>query len=325
MIKIKIGLSVLTLIVIVFGAYVRLTDAGLGCPDWPGCYGKLIPNASGSEEIFDNSFDLGKAWREMIHRYLAGLLGLGIFGVVFHTLRQKRKRGFPVLEISLIPLVLIQSILGMFTVTLLLKPLVVTLHLMGGLIILSILWWSLLEDLARGQYVDSPRSLKIFGLLGFLVLIIQIFLGGWTSTNYAALACTDFPTCQGMLFPSMHWREAFTLWRGIGMDYEYGVLDSGARATIHYMHRLWAFLSTGIILFLVVWSFVQGRLEIKWVSFFMGCALITQVVLGISNILLGLPLVVAVAHNGVAAILVLTMVTFLFLTVRCGSFQNGSR
>jgi len=173
--------------------------------------------------------------------------------------------------------------------------------------------------------VDGPRSLKIFGLLGFLALLIQIFLGGWTSTNYAALACTDFPTCQGTLFPSMRWREAFTLWRGIGIDYEYGVLDSGARTTIHYMHRLWALVSSGIILFLVALSLVRGRLEIKWVSFLMACTLITQVVLGISNVLFGLPLAAAVAHNGVAAILLLTMVTFLFLTVRGGSFQNGNR
>ena len=311
--RIKISLIILTLIVIVFGAYVRLTDAGLGCPDWPGCYGQLVPSGISGYEDADE-YDAGKAWREMIHRYLAGFLGIGIFGLALYSLRTCN--GFRSLELALVPLVVFQSILGMFTVTLLLKPLVVSLHLMGGLTILCVLWWSLLRDLdLKGSVIKQSGLLKRVGWLAFSALVVQIFLGGWTSTNYAALACTDFPTCHGSLMPPIHFREAFTLWRGLGINYEYGVLDSATRTTIHYVHRFWALVTVILAATFLVSSVLFGDRRLKISSSFVFVAISVQVGLGISNVLYGLPLGVAVAHNGGAAVLTLAMLTHLYLIV----------
>tara|TARA_B100000579_G_C22765810_1_gene821339 strand:+ start:164 stop:1129 length:966 start_codon:yes stop_codon:yes gene_type:complete len=312
-VRIKTFLILLTLTVIVFGAYVRLTDAGLGCPDWPGCYGKLVPSGSSGYEG-SGEYDSGKAWREMIHRYLAGFLGIGIFGLALHSLRVGN--GFRSLELTLLPLIVFQSILGMFTVTLLLKPLVVSLHLMGGLTILSVLWWSLLRDLGlKRSVIKKSGLLKKLGWLAFSALVVQIFLGGWTSTNYAALACTDFPTCQGSLMPPIHFREAFTLWRGLGIDYEYGVLDSATRTTIHYVHRFWALVTVALVANFLVVSILFGDRRLKLSSTLVFAAISAQVGLGISNVIYGLPLGVAVAHNGVAAILTLAMLTHLYLII----------
>ncbi len=312
-VRIKTFLLILTLIVIVFGAYVRLTDAGLGCPDWPGCYGKLVPSGVSGYEG-SGEYDSGKAWREMIHRYLAGFLGIGIFGLALYLLRSGRR--FRSLELVLVPLVVFQSILGMFTVTLLLKPLVVSLHLMGGLTILSVLWWSLLRDLnLKSSVIEKSGLLKKLGWLTFSALVVQIFLGGWTSTNYAALACTDFPTCHGSLMPPIHFREAFTLWRGLGIDYEYGVLDSATRTTIHYVHRLWALVTVVLVANFLAASVFFGDRRLKISSLLIFAAISTQVGLGISNVVYGLPLGVAVAHNGGAAVLTLVMLSHLYLIV----------
>ena len=312
-VRIKIFLIILTFIVIVFGAYVRLTDAGLGCPDWPGCYGKLVPSGISGYEG-SSEYDAGKAWREMIHRYLAGFLWIGIFGLALYSLRLGN--GFRSLELALVPLVVFQSILGMFTVTLLLKPLVVSLHLMGGLTILSVLWWSLLRDLdLKGSVLKRSGLLKIVGWLAFSALVVQIFLGGWTSTNYAALACTDFPTCHGSLMPPIHFREAFTLWRGLGIDYEYGVLDSATRTTIHYVHRFWALVTAVLVANFLVASAFFGDRRLKISSSLVFVVISVQVCLGISNVLYGLPLGVAVAHNGGAAALTLAMLTHLYLII----------
>ncbi len=312
-VKLKTFLLILTLIVIVFGAYVRLTDAGLGCPDWPGCYGKLVPSGVSGYEG-SGEYDSGKAWREMIHRYLAGFLGVGIFGLALYSLRSGSR--FRSLELVLVPLVVFQSILGMFTVTLLLKPLVVSLHLMGGLTILSVLWWSLLRDLdLRSSVIKKSGLLKKLGWLTFSALVVQIFLGGWTSTNYAALACTDFPTCHGSLMPPIHFREAFTLWRGLGIDYEYGVLDSATRTTIHYVHRFWALVTVVLVASFLTASVFFGDRRLKISSSLIFAAISTQVGLGISNVVYGLPLGVAVAHNGGAAVLTLVMLTHLYFIV----------
>ena len=227
------------------------------------------------------------------------------------------------MEIFLVPLVFLQSILGMFTVTLLLQPLVVTVHLLGGLTILSILWWSLLEELRIEINMETAKILKNIAFISFAALVMQIFLGGWTSTNYAALACTDFPTCQGTFLPKLELREAFTLWRGLGIDYEHGVLDSVARTTIHFVHRVWALVTSFLITTLFIISLILGSQLVKLVSFTVFIAMIVQVGLGISNVLFGLPLPVAVAHNGGAAVLVLTMLTYLFLITK-GVSRDGS-
>ena len=298
-VRIKISILALTLIVIVFGAYVRLTDAGLGCPDWPGCYGKLLTSGTSGYAEAD-VYDSGKAWREMIHRYLAGFLGIGILGLALYSFRQGK--GFRSLEFSLVPLVVLQSVLGMFTVTLLLQPLVVSTHLMGGLTILSVLWWSLLRDSGFTSLGTKKAGLlKKLGWFSFMVLVVQIFFGGWTSTNYAALACTDFPTCQGTFLPPMHFREAFTLWRGLGIDYEHGILDSATRTTIHFVHRVWALVTVVSIACFLIVSILFGDRRLKLSSLLVFLAMTTQVGLGISNILFGLPLAVAVAFTRTAS------------------------
>ena len=314
--------TILAFTVVLLGAYTRLSESGLGCPDWPGCYGSLIVDSAQPGIDSYEGFDVGKAWREMIHRYLAAILGLGIFGIALRSWCSKSSiRAFST-ETLLVPLVLFQAILGMFTVTWLLKPLVVTAHLLGGLAVLSLLWWSVLEELSERNVIDSPSSLKVLGCISFVVLFFQIFLGGWTSTNYAALACTDFPTCQGVWVPPANWQESFTLWRGLGRNYEYGILDSGARTAIHFTHRVWALVTTVILSLLVIWSLLYGRHEVKIAAIFVGLALIAQVTLGISNVLLGLPLTLAVAHNGGACVLLLAVITLLFLTVRDVSLRD---
>lgn len=303
-------LPLMAFIVITVGAYVRLTDAGLGCPDWPGCYGELVPSQQSTSAGADASPEFGKAWREMIHRYIAAGLGLGIvllFICSYGSSRRKRHTGLLGL---LVVLVIFQGLLGMWTVTLLLKPLVVTAHLFGGLATLALLWWHFLASFYPATVARYPRVPYVNLLI--LVLLGQIFLGGWTSTNYAALACTDFPTCHGVLWPDMNFQEAFVLWRGLGVNYEYGVLDSPARTAIHYSHRLWA-LVTAISLIFGSWMALQrGSRAVRKAAWCIITLLCAQLGLGISNVLFGLPLAVAVAHNGVAALLLLSVISLKY-------------
>ena len=207
-----IVLPVLAFVVVTKGAYVRLTDAGLGCPDWPGCYGTLlVPATEGDvahpEKLASRPLETGKAWREMIHRYLASGLGALILLLAGLAWRNRRERS-PAVPLLLVPLVMFQGLLGMWTVTLLLKPLVVALHLMGGFTVLALLWWNLLEThgVARQPLgAPLPPGLRGLAALGLCLVVFQAFLGGWTSTNYAALACTDFPRCHGQW-----WRDRWT-------------------------------------------------------------------------------------------------------------------
>ena len=317
-------LPVLALVVIVLGAYVRLSDAGLGCPDWPGCYGHVtVPSHDANIHLQDPDWharplEAGKAWREMIHRYLASTLGLGIVVLAAGSFRAARRRaaGVSPVVFLLVPLVMLQGLLGMWTVTLLLKPLVVSAHLLGGLATLSLLWWNLLG--VRGLAPVAATRAGLYGLarLAVLVLVLQIFLGGWTSANYAALACTDFPTCQGRWWPHTDFREAYVLWRGLGINYEFGVLDTPARTAIHVGHRLGALFASLVIgaTALLAWRSRQPRL--RRVASCILAALALQVSLGITNVLGGLPLPVAVAHNGIAAVLLLTLLTLVHSTRR---------
>ena len=221
----------LTLMVIVLGAYVRLSDAGLGCPDWPGCYGKLIVPEGSSSQIEainlvypERPFEKDKAWKEMLHRYLASILGFLILILTFLSWSKKQFSNIRLFSGILLALVIFQGILGMLTVTLLLKPIIVMLHLLGGLTILSLLYWQLLrEQSMKGVFVsEGNKKLRALVVIALVVLFCQISLGGWTSSNYAALACPDFPTCQGKWWPTMNFFEGFILWRELGVDYEGG-------------------------------------------------------------------------------------------------------
>ena len=318
----------LTLMVIVLGAYVRLSDAGLGCPDWPGCYGKLIvPEGSSSqiEEInlvyHERPFEKDKAWKEMFHRYLASILGFLILILTFLSWSKKQFSNIRLFSGILLALVIFQGILGMLTVTLLLKPIIVMLHLLGGLTILSLFYWKLLrEQSMRGVFVsEGNKKLRALVVIALVVLFCQISLGGWTSSNYAALACPDFPTCQGKWWPTMNFFEGFILWRELGVDYEGGTLDSAARTAIHMAHRIGAIITTIIIVYVGVRNIFSNSRYLKLTGIIVLMLLIAQILLGIANIKFHLPLSIAVAHNGVAALLLLSLVTLLH---HCVSDKN---
>lgn len=309
--------TVLTLVVVVMGAWVRLSDAGLGCPDWPGCYGQLTWPAQAEEVVKANAqfpdrpVETGKAWREMVHRYAAGLLGLLILGMAIVAWRRRREPEQPVaLPLLLLALVIFQALLGMWTVTLKLKPLVVMAHLLGGMATLSLLFW-----LALGRRRGGVRGLRVRRLVlaALAVVAMQIALGGWTSANYAALSCPDFPQCQGQWWPDTDFSEAFVLWRGIGPNYEFGVLDAPARNAIQMSHRLGAVAVTLVLLALAAGLFRSpgGRgLALGTLAL-----LAVQLSLGIANVLMRLPLPVAVGHNAVAALLLVWLV-YLFHACR---------
>ncbi|MBM4226539.1 MAG: heme A synthase [Gammaproteobacteria bacterium] len=313
-------LPLLAFTVIVKGAYVRLTDAGLGCPDWPGCYGQLLvpetaQEITDAESLAARPLETGKAWAEMIHRYMASGLGALILLLAWLAWRRRHTHQ-PWVALSLVPLVMFQGLLGMWTVTLLLKPLVVALHLLGGFTLLSLLWWNLLE--VHGASRASPESravadLRPWALFAMLMVFAQAFLGGWTSTNYAALACTDFPRCHGQWWPDMDFANGFVLWRGLGVNYEFGVLDTPARTAIHFTHRLGAV----VVCLTLLWLFLRTRSlppagrTIGWCILGL---LALQIALGVTNVVRGLPLPVAVMHNGVAALLLLSVVTLFRYT-----------
>ncbi len=304
--------------VIVFGAYVRLSDAGLGCPDWPGCYGQVVVPET-TEQIngeYQRQLEPEKAWKEMIHRYLASTLGFLIFTLSVLAWRNRDDPNQPVfIPLFLVALVVFQGMLGMWTVTLLLKPLVVTAHLMGGMTTLALLAWLVLTTRDRKILPMLSKESPVLWPMVFVALVflvLQIFLGGWTSSNYAAMICPDFPTCQGRWWPAMDFKEAFTLWRGTGINYEYGVLKADARTAIHMTHRIGA-LITFVIIGLVSFLAMRSQLgTIRKAAFIVLCLLLVQVTLGISNIATGLSLPIAVAHNGVAALLLISLVNLLY-------------
>ena len=303
--------AVLALVVVMLGAWVRLTDAGLGCPDWPGCYGRLVvPDAAtpasdlGSE--YTRPLETGKAWREMVHRYLASTLGLICVALAVIAWRNRRDPGQPLrAPLALVALVVFQGLLGMWTVTLLLKPIVVVAHLLGGFATLA-----LLASLGRwrtARLPHAPAGLRALGLAAAAALVLQIALGGWTSANYAALACPDFPTCQTQWWPAIaDFEEGFVLWRGLGVDYEGGVLDHPARVAVHFTHRLGAVLAAVLIGSLGWRLGRQATTRADGVAVL--AVLLLQLSLGVSIVWFGVPLAVAVLHNGVAALLLLAVI-----------------
>jgi len=313
--RLSLFATFLAFLVVVLGAYVRLSNAGLGCPDWPGCYGHMgVPSAEKAQLSHpDSPLVPSKAWKEMVHRYLAGTLGLLVLSLAILSLKVRRERNIPVfLPWFLLALVIFQALLGMWTVTLKLHPLVVMAHLLGGFATLGLLGWMSLCVVGRGRAtgrspLQSDHSLRLGAILGLILLILQIALGGWMSANYASLACPDFPTCQGHWWPAMNLKEALTLWREIGPNYEGGVLDNPARMTIHWFHRLGAVVLSLFLLFLSVKAWKMGG-WIRVLGVVIGTLLVLQISLGISNILFQLPIAVATAHNGVAALLFLSLI-----------------
>ncbi|MDR3387381.1 MAG: COX15/CtaA family protein [Rudaea sp.] len=305
------------LLVIVFGAFVRLSNAGLSCPDWPTCYGKLTWPTQTHEIVRANAafpdrpVESDKAWREQVHRILVGGLGLVTFALALLAGWRRRDLG----RLAVVPwlaaaLIFFQAALGMWTVTLKLLPLVVVAHLLGGMTLFALLAYTALRLSLVPAGNAENAALRGMTLLGLVLLGAQIALGGWTSANYAALACgTDFPGCLGQWTPPTDFHSAFVLWRGIGVDYEGGVLDAPARTAIQLAHRLGALIVFAYGFWLAILA--SRRRETRLPGVALSAALLLQVALGVGNVVLGLPLPVATAHNGGAAILLFVLLALL--------------
>ncbi|MFU6374685.1 COX15/CtaA family protein [Metapseudomonas otitidis] len=304
--------TVLALVVVLLGAYTRLTHAGLGCPDWPGCYGFIgVPQTDAQLAHAERHFpeapvEAQKGWNEMVHRYFAGTLGLVILGLAVHALVRRGRDGQPLrLPLVLLGVVITQAAFGMWTVTLKLWPQVVTAHLLGGFTTLALLFLLSLRLSGALPALDLPAGLRRLAAAALALVIGQIALGGWVSSNYAALACVDLPTCHGQWWPAMDFANGFHLTQHIGPNYLGGQLDSDARTAIHMTHRLGALVVT-LTLLALAWR-LRGEGLGRLAGLLLG-VLALQVGLGISNVLFHLPLPVAVAHNGGGALLLLTLV-----------------
>ena len=326
--KLSLAACVLAMSVVILGAFTRLVHAGLGCPDWPGCYGHLLwPNDSEEIAQANTAFphapvDTDKTWPEMVHRYLAG--GLGVFILIITIVCLYQAKYLPEGEqrppikhaIGLLTLVILQAAFGMWTVTLKLWPQVVTVHLLGGFATLSLLWlfnqrigghrWQLSPEQA-----DRLKPLKPWLYLALAVVIGQITLGGWTSANYAALACPDLPMCLERWWPPMDFASGFNIFQDVGPNYLGGLLDSESRTAIHMSHRIGAIIVVSVLLCVGIAMWRTAIPIVRcWVVVLWGVTAL-QVTLGLSNIFFLLPLSVAVAHNAVGAMLLLTLITLL--------------
>jgi cytochrome c oxidase assembly protein subunit 15 len=361
--------------VIVFGAFVRLSNAGLSCPDWPTCYGHITwPQRPHAIAQADAAFpqrpvEMQKAWREQTHRFLAGTLGVLVLALAFTATWRTRVRmavviaGIMLIAIAIpfyiardyvacavcaaigealllgcascwrggnwrriavlaLAVVCFQALLGMWTVTWLLKPIVVSGHLLGGMATFALLTW-IAWRLSGAAALDA-RQAALFtpALIGLILLACQIALGGWTSSNYAALACgTDFPRCLGQWWPPVDFHQGFILWRGIGVNFEGGILDAAARSAIQIAHR---FGALAVFVYFAWLAHKSARAGLRVFAIALGALLIAQVALGISNVKLGLPLVVAVAHNGGAALLLFAVVALLARTRPGKTLPSGT-
>lgn len=364
---IAVAAAVFAFCVVMFGAFVRLSNAGLSCPDWPTCYGEVTwPGhaheiAQANEAFPDRPYETHKAWREQVHRFLAGSLGVMVLAIALMSAWRRKfamaallasavfaavgvgmymhgehvvssvlsalaialpllvawrldRPGAWRVGVMVLGVIIFQAMLGMWTVTLLLKPIVVMGHLLGGIATFGLLAYAALRFCGVGSDDDRYVSLRKLVVLGMVLLLCQIALGGWTSSNYAALACgTDFPTCQGQWWPATDFREGFVLWRGVGVNYEGGVLDMAARSAIQIAHRIGALV---VFCYLGWLSHRLARAGLRGVGIAVGVVLLAQVALGIGNVHLGLPLPVATAHNGVAALLLFTLLVSLARTQR---------
>ncbi|HEX7382340.1 MAG TPA: COX15/CtaA family protein [Nevskiaceae bacterium] len=368
---------IFTFVLVAFGAFVRLSDAGLSCPDWPTCYGQITwPSAPAAVARADRAFparpvEVHRAWREQIHRFLAGTLGvLVLIEALAATFATKRRLALTVLGVVLIgigiplytehayltssviagvgevlllalavfwdrggwrriavlalALVCFQALLGMWTVTLLLLPVVVTAHLRGGMATLGLLAWLAWRLSIRRFPPARSRALVAATIVGLVLLSGQIFLGGWTSTNYAGLACgtghAAFPECLGQWWPAMNFRAGFVLTRHIGVDYQGGVLDAAARTAIQVMHRLGALI---VLLYCLWLGYCTARRGLRGHGAAVALVVVAQVGLGIANVTLGLPLWVAEAHTVGAALLLVVLVSLL-VRVACAPLGSGA-
>ncbi|WP_297913156.1 heme A synthase [Thiomonas sp.] len=318
----------LTMDLVMFGAFVRLTDAGLGCPDWPGCYGRLTPaqahvqihQAVQQEGGTQGNVSPFKAWVEMIHRYVATIIGALITVMAARALWARRKgqgvgRGGGVgvgLPLLLLGWVIVQGMFGAWTVTLLLKPLIVTLHLMGGIVLLLLAAWFWMRNRPEMQPLDAGAATRWLARVALLALLVQIFLGGWVSTNYADLACSGFPTCNGSWNPPADWSAGFTMWRDLGHMPDGSAITLQALIAIHWAHRLFAVVASALILGTA--GLLARVRELRRLAGWLVLALLVQIGLGVSVVLLQRPLVPAVAHNGGAALLVLLLTTAVWRT-----------
>jgi heme a synthase len=361
------------LMLIAFGGFVRLTHAGLGCPDWPTCYGKLTWPKHADEVALANQLhpetpvQHSKTWPEQVHRIIAAALGLWVLLLTLISVRlggSSAKSVYAgVLLIALsIPIymrgnamaaslfalagecfllakllrvdnrsrwllaalawICVQALFGMWTVTWKLKPFIVTAHLLGGMALIALLFWTWVRAEFKPALLPSQRRISDFLLVGaLLVLLTQITLGGWVSTNYASWACPDFPRCQGEWLTETDFREGFVLWRGIGVNYEGGILDGPARVAIHLSHRVGAIVAALVLFTLALLAFLRGY---KWPAVLLSFALIVQIALGVANIKLALPLAVAVAHNAMAAVLLLCLLWLIRCVRYPPSAQAGS-
>ena len=324
LIKFSLGL---TFIVILLGAYTRLADAGLGCPDWPGCYGQLtVPNDTQEIALAKSLYpsltvEADKAWLEMIHRYFAGTLGLVVFAITFVGIRTKQLP--TLLAVGLSATIVFQALLGMWTVTMMLMPIIVMGHLLGGFTLFSLLALSLWKVQQQGdEKITLPNlvGLKVIAAVAFIVVVLQIALGGWTSSNYAALMCTTLPICQGDWVSHLDFERAFELIQPKRETYEFGTLDYGARMTIHVSHRVGAAVVAVVIACFAFLLFSKHR-RFHATAKTLILLLLLQIGLGVGNVLFSLPLVVAVAHNLGAALLLLTVLRANYLVWQLSAIQ----
>ncbi|NVK24898.1 MAG: COX15/CtaA family protein [Gammaproteobacteria bacterium] len=330
--RLNIFAILLAAFVVILGAYTRLTDAGLGCPDWPGCYGFLtVPTHHEDIKVATEAFperpvEISKAWNEMIHRYLAGALGLVIAAMFFITLKVKQSR---VLASVLLVTVCFQAVLGMWTVTMNLMPLVVMGHLLGGFTtfcLLVVMALSTRRHLSLSNIQSSPslNCHKYYQVakIALLVLMLQIALGGWTAANYAAVACTELPICEGQWQSRLDFEQAFSIPDDV-TTYEYGALPYEARMTIHILHRIGAVFVFGVMVWLCVILLQSRSTRLKNISLLLAGLVTTQFALGVANVVFQLPLLVAVAHNFIALCLLASLISLLYM-MRHQNIQQSS-
>ena len=307
----------LAFVVIALGAWTRLVDAGLGCPDWPGCYGFVVFPTNEAEIALAEAryptfpYDINKAIPEVVHRYFAAALGFLAIIMVYYSFKQNENKNIRRWTIGLLIFICCQGLFGYLTVSLLLLPIIVTAHLFGGFTTLTLFF---LIFLMSGKFDILEKmaipKLKTIAGIALAVLLFQIFLGVWTSTNYASLACADFPTCQGTYMPEMDFKNGFNLNQEVGPNYLYGLLDNPSRVAIHYSHRVSAILVAVVFLILISKLWFSNAAPLAST---IGILLLTQISLGIISVVYVLPLYVAIAHNLVAALLLLAIFTVNYL------------
>lgn len=318
--RLALAATLFSFLGVVFSSYARLSEASLGCPDWPGCYGRSFAPVTARD--LDHARPPGRmvkpedrAWRDVVQRYLSGILGLLLLRLAWHGWRLKlRKRNQQVLiPLATMLLSFTLAFAGALTVSLKFKPLVMMMELLGGMAILGALWWVALREQKFWKSVSpSPvaRSLRPRALAAIVIVALQIALGGWSMANYAGLACPDFPVCQGLWWPPMDQLKALTLWRDVGLEYEGTLLDLPAATAVHMNHRLVALIALLYAGWLSLRVMRVGSQEqLRWHGLLVLLLLAEEMVLGILQVMTHLPLPLAVAHNACAALLLLSLIT----------------